>query len=307
MKLTPGKQIQSAFILALLMLLTLGFFAYYSADSLREALKWEEHTQKTLLQLDDTLSLANGAETGGRGFIITGNDLFLDPFNQTEKRINQNLTELRQMITNNPKQTAELGKLENLINEKLKFTRELISIRRTKGLADASDMIESGRGKKIMDLIRLSVDQMKDEEQANLKMREEDLDKSISNTLFILFFGTSAGIISLVLANLAILRENRKRHQAEENLRVANKSLEKRVAARTVELSGKNEELEEQIKQRELSEQRRRIALEAGSLGTWTIETERDSAEADSRSLSIFGLSSDTFDGTRGNFFQPYL
>ena len=304
MKLTPGRQIQSAFILALLMLLTLGFFAYYNADSLREALKWEEHTQKTLLQLDDTLSLAIDAETGGRGFIITGNDSFLEPFNQTEQKINQNLTDLRRLISNNPKQTAELGKLETLVGEKLKFTGELIEIRRTRGLADASDIIESGRGKKIMNLIRLSVNQMKDEEKANLKMREDDLDKSISNTLFILFFGTGAGIISLVLANLVISRENRKRQQAEEDLRVANKSLEKRVAERTEELLHKNDELEDQIKQRELSEQRRRIALEAGSLGTWTVENESGTAEVDERSLSIFGLAADSFDGTRKTFFS---
>ena len=304
MKLTLGKQIQLAFATALLLLLTLGFLAYQSADSLREALRWEEHTQKTLLQLDDTLALAIDAETGGRGFIITGNDTFLEPFRQTERKINQNLMELRGQITDNPKQVAELGKLETLINEKLKFTRELIEIRRTQGLADASDKIESEQGKKIMDLIRLSIEQMREEEKANLKQRETDLDESISNTLFILFFGTGAGIISLALANLVISRENRKRHRAEDSLRLANKSLEKRVSQRTEELFGKNLELKEQIKQRELSEQRRRIALEAGSLGTWTIETENDLAEADERSLSIFGLSVDGFQGTRENFFS---
>ncbi|MEO8073289.1 MAG: PAS domain S-box protein, partial [Acidobacteriota bacterium] len=304
MKLALERQIQLVFIIALLLLLILGYFAYRSASSMTEALSWEKHTQDVLLKLDDTLILATEAENGGRGFVVTGNEAYLEPFNQSEQKIGQNLTDLRRLVSDNPKQTAEIDRLENLTKQKIAFTQNLIETRRTQGLNAASSIIEDGQGKTLADETRLSIGRMKDEEQRLLKTREDDLDKSIGNTLFILFFGTTAGILSLGLANFAVYRTVKQRRTAEGETRTANLDLEKRVTERTHELSQRNDELKEQIKQREHAEQRRRIALEAGNLGTWTIDPKNNKADIDERSLRLFGLSDDDFDGSHEKVFS---
>ncbi|MGI8639946.1 MAG: CHASE3 domain-containing protein [Pyrinomonadaceae bacterium] len=304
MKLALERQIQLAFIFALLLLVTLSFFGYRSAKSLNEALIWEKHSQEVFTQLNKTLSLATDAETGGRGFIITGNQSYLEPFNKANQEINQNLSALRELGADNPKLLAEIPKLENLIAEKLSFIKATNEIRRNQGLEAASRRTESGIGKRIMDEIRLSIGRMEDEEIRLLKTRAGDLNSSISNTLFLLFFGTVAGILSLGLANFAVYRAVGQRRQAEDKIREANKDLEKRVEERTRELSQKNEELKEQIKQREHSEQRRRIALEAGNLGTWVLDPETNQAEIDERSMSLFGLAAEEFDGTGEKAFS---
>ncbi len=304
MTLTLERQIQLVFLIALLLLLITGFFAYRSANSLTEALRWEKHTQEVLLKLDDTLILATEAENGGRGFVVTGNESYLEPFNESEQKIKQNLAELRRLVSDNDKQKTEISRLENLTEEKISFTKNLVETRRNQGLKAASDIIESGQGKKMSDDIRLSITKMKDEEQSLLKMREDDLDKSIENTLFILFFGTAAGILSLGLANFAVYRTVKQRRKAQGETRSANRSLEKRVEERTHELSERNKELKEQINQREHSEHRRRIALEAGSLGTWMLDPKTNKAEIDELSLSFFGLSAEDFDGSREKAFS---
>ncbi len=304
MKLALERQIQLVFIIALLLLLIIGFFAYRSANSMTEALAWEKHTQAALLKLDDTLILATETENGGRGFVITGSESYLEPFNRSEQKIDQNIAELRQLISDNPKQTAEISRLENLTSEKIAFTKNLIETRRAQDLKAASDIIENGQGKQISDDIRLSIAKMKNEEQSLLKSREDDLDKSIGNTLFVLFFGTAAGILSLGLANFAVYRTVKQRRTSEGETRVANRDLEKRVEERTRELSQRNEELNEQIKRREQSELRRRIALEAGNLGTWTLDPKNNKAEIDERSLILFGLGAEDFDGSREKAFS---
>ena len=304
MKLILERQIQLAFIIALLLLLLLGFFAYRSANSMNEALVWEKHTQETLLQLNDTLNLITDAETGGRGFVITGNESYLEPFNNANGQINQNLSILHGLIADNPKQLAEISTLENLITEKLNFMNAITEIRRNQGLEAASERIKTNVGKKLMDEIRLSIGKMKDEEQRVLKMREADLDKNISNTLFILSFGMIAGIVSLGLANFAVYRSVGQRRIADEEIRVANQGLEKRVEERTRELSQKNEALKVEIKQRENAELRRRSALEAGNLGTWTLDPKNNKAEIDARSLTLFGLGSEDFDGSHEKVFS---
>ncbi|MBA3601797.1 MAG: CHASE3 domain-containing protein, partial [Acidobacteria bacterium] len=95
MKIALEKQIYLAFIIALLLLLTLGFLGYRSANSLMEALKWEKHTQEVFLRLDDTLILAIDAETGGRGFVITGNESFLEPYKNASLKFKENFARLQ--------------------------------------------------------------------------------------------------------------------------------------------------------------------------------------------------------------------
>ena len=298
MKLLLERQIQLAFIFALILLLTLGFFGYRSAGSVNEARKLENHTQEVLLRLNETLGLAIDVETSERGFVITGDESFLKLYRNTEQKINENLTRLRGLVADNPKQSAELANLQNLITEKLNFNKTNIELRRNQGLGAVSNRIAIGEGKQTMDEARLAVGKMKDEETRLLNERKDELDKSIEDTLLVLFLGTFGGVLCLGLANFAIFRETAKRRLAEGGLRDSNKNLEKRVERRTEELSVRNEELKEQIKQREQAETRRQIALEAGSLGTWTLDPKTNRAEIDERSLSLFGFAGEDFDGS---------
>ena len=304
MKLILERQIQLAFIFALLLLLVLGFFGYRSANSLKEALKWEKHTQELLLQLDETYGLAADIESSGRGFALTGNEYFLETYEKSERQIGNDLTNLRRLVADNPKQTAELEILQSKLTEKLNFNNTIIELRRRNGPSEAAQKVATAEGKRIMDEVRLSINRMKDEENRLLREREEDLDKSIGNTLLVLFLGTFGGVLCLGLANFAIYRETAKRRLAESELRDSNKNLEQRVEKRTRELSASNEELKEQVRQREQAETRRQIALEAGNLGTWTLNPKNNRAEVDERSLLLFGLAAGNFDGSTERVFS---
>jgi len=255
MTLALERQIYLAFVFAMLLLLTLGFLGYRSANSLTEALKWEKQTQQVFFELDNTLGLATDAETGGRGFIITGNESFLEPYNNAGSKFKENFTRLQNRLADNPSQTEKLAKLNALVNQKLDLINRSIEIRRSRGLDAAIEQTNLGEGKAVMDEIRLLVGEMKSVEENLLKRREMDLDESISNILFILFFGTTAGIVSLGLANFAIFGEFTKRRAAEGKLRDANKDLGKRVDERTRELSKTNADLKVEIEKREESEE----------------------------------------------------
>ena len=307
MKLALERQIYLAFIFALILLLTLGYFGYRSANSLGEALKLDNHSQDVFSQLDASIELTLDAETSERGFVITGKEEFLDRYNLAAPNIAEQVGNLRRLVADNPQQSAELAGLENLIAEKLAFIKNTVELRRRQGLEAAVRQVESGTGKGIMDEIRLSIDRIKTEESRLLKLREDNLTNRIGDTLFILFFGTGAGIVSLGLANFAIFREVGKRARAEEKIREANRDLEKRVAERTGELSGKNEELEHQIKRREQAEERRRVALDVGGLGTWKLNVDGSDGEFDERTMAVFGLSKDEFDGSSKKAFSRVI
>ena len=77
MKLTLERQIPIVFTIAVFLLAVVVFFSFRSMYSLSEAISWEKHTQQILLQLDETLILMLNAETGVRGFLISGDETFL--------------------------------------------------------------------------------------------------------------------------------------------------------------------------------------------------------------------------------------
>ena len=311
MKLTLERQIPLVFSIAILLLIIIVFFAIRSTNSLNESLMWEKHAQAVLSQLDETMLLMLDAETGGRGFLITAAESFLEPYNSANQKIGGNLAKLRSLVADNPKQTASLDKLEGVINERLDVLKQTVELRRTKSLEDVrrqtAERLGVNRGKILMDELRSLVGTMRSAEQNLLTERETDLTEDLTNTSRMLFFASFAGIFSLGLANLAIYREVGKRAEAEDELKESNRSLEHRVEERTHELSRKNDELEHHIEQREHAENRRRVALEVGGLGTWKLNVEGSDGEMDERTLAVFGLSKDGFDGSSKKAFSRVI
>jgi PAS domain S-box-containing protein len=305
MKLTLERQIPLVFGIAILLLAIVVYFAFRSMNSLTEALKWEKHTQEVLSQLDETLNLTVDAETGGRGFMITRDDSFLEPFTLAEQKIGGNLEKLRSLIIDNPSQSERVLKLETLINGRISLLKDAIEMRRTRDLEAVREQIGKGRGRDLMNEVRLLIDSLKNDEKALLASREADLDRNLKTTYRMLYLASFAGILSLGFANLAVFREIGKRRKAENDLRDSNKDLEERVEKRTHELSQTNVELKEQIRQREESENRHRFALEAGNLGTWVFDARANRAEVDERSLSLLGFSVEDFDGNTFSRIHP--
>jgi signal transduction histidine kinase len=91
--------------------------------------------------------------------------------------------------------------------------------------------------------IRASVDRIKDRELTLLEHREEDLDRNMNRTVMILIVSSLAGVVALVLANLLVMVENRRRQHAERDLIKANAELEAKVEERTQELQSVNQRL----------------------------------------------------------------
>ncbi|HVE58715.1 MAG TPA: CHASE3 domain-containing protein [Pyrinomonadaceae bacterium] len=297
MKLTLERQIPLGFIIAVFLLAALIFFAFRSMNSVTEALKLEKHTQEVLLQLDETLILMINAETAARGFLISQDETILEPYNQTQQTIKPALEKLRGLISDNKSQAERISQLEKLADERLAVLEQMINVRRNKSLEETRAQFPMGRSRELSNQVRQIIGEMKNEERKLLIERETALNNSLAATQTMLYVTGFAGLLSLGFANFTIYREIGKRRQAEDDLRDTNKDLEKRVEERTRELLQKNVELNEQINRREQSENRHRLALEAGNLGTWIFDKKTNRAEIDERALSFFGFTDGEFDG----------
>ena len=117
-KANVGLKLGLGFGLALAILATIGTVAYRSTVLLTETAKSVAHTHQVLQKLESVLSVIKDGETGQRGYLLTGEDKYLDPYNRAHKLIDDELKDLRGLTKDNANQQRRLDFLEPLANGK---------------------------------------------------------------------------------------------------------------------------------------------------------------------------------------------
>ncbi len=228
-------------LFALLILAATGYFAYRNADSLQNAVKWERHTTEILVDLDETLIAVLNVETGARGFVLTGNEDFLAPLSDGRQAATKNIEQLRTLMADNPAQIEQLTLLERQIADKISWSENNIAVRRVQGAVAATNRIAIGQEKVLMDLVRATIGQMKNEEISLLEIRGNRLQRSLKINYWVTMLGSLIGAALLLFAAYVVYFEIRNRRIAEKGLIEANRELENRVAQRTEELEKASE------------------------------------------------------------------
>ncbi|MFJ6024630.1 CHASE3 domain-containing protein [Brevundimonas sp. NPDC092305] len=124
---------------------------------------------ETRSQIQRVFSLMQDAETGQRGYIITGDDRFLEPYHAANATLAAQLTMLRRQMAQDRSQTADIAELERDIARKRQILARTIDLRRRLGPAAASAEVSEGEGKAAMDDIRRVVSRMVDREAGHLE------------------------------------------------------------------------------------------------------------------------------------------
>ncbi|MFK0344850.1 MULTISPECIES: response regulator [unclassified Pseudomonas] len=172
----------------------LGAVAFVAViNYLLSALQWVEHTDRVIGNANETVKLSIDMETGMRGFLITGDERFLDPYEVAKPRIFGSLQSLRGMVEDNPQQVERIDRLIALQQAWNTFGSEMINMRRSQG--DYRALIGNGRGKRLTDEIRKEFDNLIASEQ-QLRMARNERVNSVTVTVmssFVLFIvGLSA-------------------------------------------------------------------------------------------------------------------
>ncbi|MCL8307339.1 MULTISPECIES: response regulator [Pseudomonas] len=175
----------------------LGAVAFVAViNYLLSAMQWVEHTDRVIGNANETVKLSIDMETGMRGFLITGDERFLDPYEVAKPRIFTSLQALRAMVLDNPQQTERIDRLVALQHAWNDFSTQMINARRNQGDYQAS--IGNGRGKRLTDEIRKEFDDLIVSEQ-QLRMARNEKVKSVTVwaiTGFVLFIVTLSALLA---------------------------------------------------------------------------------------------------------------
>jgi len=182
----------------LIILLLIGFISLRNMAMLREDNLLVAHTHEVLAKLNAISGDLQDAETGQRGYLLTGMEKYLEPYDNGITKLNNDVDDLRQLTSDNPKQQQQIVILESLIKEKRNELDETIKTRRNIGFDNALEIVKTDKGKQVMDNIRVILSESENIEYQLLQERHLREDRSVRNAKNTILFCTAASIIIVI-------------------------------------------------------------------------------------------------------------
>jgi methyl-accepting chemotaxis protein len=196
---TFGRRIAAGFAVAFALLAIISVVSYRSVTALTGTSYQVSHTHQVIERIAQLLSVVTDAETGQRGFLLTGDDDFLSTYKGAATSITRLVGDLRELTSDNPVQQRRLSEAEPLITERLGVLEQGLNVRRDGGLEAALKVVAAGDGQAAMEQLRSVLGAMDTEERRLLQQRADDVERSDSEARTAII-GVSATALVFVVA-----------------------------------------------------------------------------------------------------------
>src|SRR5689334_19557631 len=148
MKLSLKRNLLIGFGSSLLILILSSVASLISITNLLNSRELVDHTTRVVQRLEETISVMKDAETGQRGYLITGKEEFLEPYNGSAEKVRGLIKEVKALTVDNPVQQQNTDRLEVYVTRRFWKLQELIDRKKHTSIVNISDMVE---GKVFMD------------------------------------------------------------------------------------------------------------------------------------------------------------
>lgn len=203
MQLTLERKTETAIALMLILLLAIGFVAYRSSTEFIAGSAQVVHSREIRGSLQRILSLVEEIETGQRGYIITGESSFLEPYQRATDKIEERLVHVKTLTTDEPQLQAQIETLIRLVQSRIAFAAESIELRRSRGFAAARDLLLSGKGKQEMDQIRTLIIEIREAEKIQLQEQSNRTGALAQSTITVVEAGSALAVVVVLIMGTA--------------------------------------------------------------------------------------------------------
>ena len=208
MKFPPSSRNAPAvgYALAMLLLLLVGVLSFVSLGGLLASEAWVVHTQRVMFRLENVLSLLKDAETGQRGYLLTGDTAFLQPLRNARPRVLASQQALALLTSDNPAQQRRLDTLRTLAAQKQALVAALVAGYRPD---QPTPVARLRQGKAVMDQLRGLVSRLQSAELALLAQRQARVQRSGRVTPRLVAGLTGLALLFGALAGWGLQRQKR--------------------------------------------------------------------------------------------------
>ena len=195
-----SKKIISGFICVIVITAILSGIFIHSTLNAQQTNNWNIHTYKVMLNYKSLLESLINVETGQRGYLVAGEEKFLEPFNVGKDNFRTSLAELKEITSDNPKQQEKLNAIEQKSKEFTKILEDGIELRKSGNMDVVVENEKKQLSKNSMDSLRTMIDDGINMEQNLLAVREQQS----KNALIFSIGSTAIGFIITVILSIII-------------------------------------------------------------------------------------------------------
>jgi signal transduction histidine kinase/DNA-binding response OmpR family regulator/CHASE3 domain sensor protein len=194
----PGllRNLQIGFGLSLLILIIVSVASYSSIQNLLSGSQWVDHTDSVLIELGKTLSTLQDAETGQRGYLLTGDTSFLEPYSGALERAQATADRVQDMTIDNPVQQRNAAELQDVLVKRFSIIQSVIDQKKADNIFSVEDL---KKGKVYMDQARRIIGRMQAEEHRLLVIRLARVRKYAGYTPTLIIIGAILSVIIFLI------------------------------------------------------------------------------------------------------------
>lgn len=221
-----NNNLRIGFGFSILLLVISSIASYISIQNLLRNAEAVRHTNEVRFNLEGIISSLKDAETGQRGFLITGEDEYLEPYDGAYARALQRLDKVRDLTKDNPSQQAAIEVLRNTLIKRVSRMQVIIDTKRAGGAIDFADM---KIGKTYMDSVRKQVNKMINVENTLLQLRTQSLNKFAVFTPIIIVNAALLAIIIAIVFYARVIKDIKEREALQRELQEKEKETTQRI------------------------------------------------------------------------------
>jgi len=234
LKTRKDMLISAAIVLAFILLIVISVITYTRTSQFLLSSRWVDHTYTVLSQINLLLSELKDAETSQRGFLLTNDEKFLEPYNRAVASLPSAIQRLKFLTKDNFDQQDDIALFEELANRKLLFLQQAINMQRRHAFKSDEDVLKTLQGgQNTMDELRAHIQNMSLREELLLSQRTDMEKKHAVSTRRWILFG-NLGAIFLILVSYFLLSQQisqriiaqRRAEKTALQLEITNKELE---------------------------------------------------------------------------------
>jgi PAS domain S-box-containing protein len=201
-----GTRIGAVFFISVLVAGTLALVAWRGAALSAVTNKSVNRTNEVLKKLDLVFEDFVDIETGSRGYALTGQQSYLEPYVIGSTRALGDLADLRQLVADDSGQVERVARLDDLARQQIYVAKMTVEMRYVAGMFGASALVATAEGKEVMDSTRAVVVSMQQDENRLLAQRLALAERRARQALLFIIVSMAALVLLMLLGVLWLTR-----------------------------------------------------------------------------------------------------
>ena len=228
MTLKTDTKIILGFALAVGILLLTAAASFWSIRGLSVQTAKVEHTYQVLQEVESVTAMLNDAQAGTRGYLLTGDTVYLRPYSMATNQLPASLARLQALTSDNSSQQARLDSLRMLVEQEFRILRPLTEIQKSMGQSAMQTLLDTDR--QTLRQVRILYNRTKESEMALLAQRSALQDVFEKATPIVVLISAVLAVLITVWLVMKIMQELADNRRLQGELADINAEISRRIS-----------------------------------------------------------------------------